>query len=118
MTKELEDIMIDFNEYLETVTVNLRHRETGVQDIIANIRTKIDEFSKGTTEIISDMRKDLEQGRAVIEELLKNISAIKPTSSTTLPMITTSFVKPMTLPAMRTTTTTLTEPSSSSSFLE
>ena len=28
--KELEDITIDFNEYLETTTVNLEHLETGV----------------------------------------------------------------------------------------
>ena len=44
--KELEDITIDFREYLETVTVNLEHLEIGVQDIVANIRTKVEELSK------------------------------------------------------------------------
>ena len=47
--KELEDITIDFNEYLRIVTENLKHLETGFQDIVSNIRTKIDELSKETT---------------------------------------------------------------------
>ena len=46
--KELEDITIDFNEYLQTVTENLKHLEIGVQAIVTNIRTEIDELSKGT----------------------------------------------------------------------
>ena len=110
--------MIDFNEYLETVTVNLEQLEIRVQDIAANIGTEIDELSKGTTEIISDMRKDLEQERIVIAELLKTISAIKLTSSTTSLMITTSSAKLMTSPTLQTTTRTLTEPNSNSSFVE
>ena len=59
--KELEDITIDFNEYLQTMIENLKHLEIGVQHIVSNIRTEIDELARGTTETITDMRKDLEQ---------------------------------------------------------
>jgi len=31
--KELEDIVIDFNGYLETVSVGLKHLKTGVQKL-------------------------------------------------------------------------------------
>ena len=58
--KELEDITINFNEYIENVTVNREHLETGVQDISANIRTDINELAKGTTKTTGDMRKDLD----------------------------------------------------------
>jgi len=116
--KEHEDITIDFNEFLETVTVNLEHLKIGVQNIIADIQTEIEELAKGTIEIIGDMRKDLEQRRTVISELLKTINALRSTSSIKLPIITTSFVKPMTCQTMQTTSTTLTEPSLSSLFLK
>ena len=79
--KELEDITIDFNEYLRTVTENLKHLETGVQDIVTNIRMEIDELSKGTTEILTDMRKDLEQGNLVVAELFKTINSLRTISS-------------------------------------
>jgi len=36
--KELEDIIIDFNEYLETVSTGLEHLDTGVKVIVENIR--------------------------------------------------------------------------------
>ena len=44
--KELEDIVIDFNEYLKTVSVGLKHLETRVQAIVDNIRIEIEELSK------------------------------------------------------------------------
>lgn len=44
--KELEDIVIDFNEYLETVSVGLEHLETRIQAIVDNIRTKLKNFLK------------------------------------------------------------------------
>ena len=64
--KELEEITIDFNEYLQIVIENLKHLEIGIQDIVTNIWTEIDELSKGTTEILTDMQKDLEQGNLVV----------------------------------------------------
>ena len=82
--KELEDITIDFNEYLQIVTENLKHLETGIQDIVTNIRTEIDELSKGTTEILTDMRKDLEQGNLVVAELFKIINSLRTISSETI----------------------------------
>ena len=36
--KELEDIIIDFNEYSETVLAGLEHLDTGVKAIVENIR--------------------------------------------------------------------------------
>jgi len=116
--KELEEITIEFDKYFETVIVNLEHLEIGLQDIVVNIRTEIEELAKGATKIISDMRKDLEQGRTVISELLRTINSLRSSSSTISPIITTSFAKPMTSPTMQTNTTTLTEPSWSSPFLE
>ena len=109
--KELEEITIEFDKYFETVIVNLEHLEIGLQDIVVNIRTEIEELAKGATKIISDMRKDLEQGRTVISELLRTINSLRSSSSTISPIITTSFAKPMTSPTMQTNTTTLTEPS-------
>ena len=50
--KEPEDIAIDFNEYLETVSAGLEQLETGVKVIVDNIRTKMDELSIGTDSII------------------------------------------------------------------
>ena len=74
--KELKDITIDFIEYLQTVTDNLKRPKTAVQDIFLNIRTEIDELSIGTTEIITDTRKDLEQGTTVVAELLRTINSL------------------------------------------
>ena len=37
--KELEDIVIDFNEYFETVSAGLKQLESGVQAIVDNLRT-------------------------------------------------------------------------------
>jgi len=64
--KELEDIVIDFNEYLETVSAKLKQLETGVQAIVDNHQTEINELSIGTADIIGDMKKDLEQQRTVV----------------------------------------------------
>ena len=59
--KELEDIVIDFKEYLETILGELEQLEIGVKAIVDNIITEIDELSIGTDNIIRDMKKDTEQ---------------------------------------------------------
>ena len=106
--KELEDITINFNEYLETVSTELEYIDTGVKAIVENIRVEVEELSKRTEETISNMRQDLEQGRTVVVEILKALSSTK-SSPSTIP--TTSLAKPQTLQ-------TTTEPSSSSQFFE
>ena len=75
--KELEGIVIDFNIYLEAVSVGLEQLETGVQATVDNPCTEIDEFTTGTSSFISYMKKDLEQGITVITEMLKSISCLK-----------------------------------------
>jgi len=117
--KELEDITIDFNKYLETVTVNLEHLETGVQNIVTNIRTEINELAKGTKEIIGDMRRDLDQGRTVVPKLLKMVNSLRSALSTNSPVTTISPIQSVassTLPTI--TSINISKPSSSSSFLE
>ena len=57
--KELEDIIIDFNEYLKTVA-GLENLKTGVKAIVENIKVEIEELSKGTEDVISGMKHDLE----------------------------------------------------------
>ena len=90
--KVLKDIVINFNEYLKTVLEGLEQLETGVQAIVDNLQKEINELSTWTADIIEDMEKDLEQGRAIIAEMLKSISSLKPffsnlsTISTTSPM--------------------------------
>ena len=69
--KELEDIVIDFNGYLETVSVGLKHLKTGVQAIVDNIRTEIEELSNGTADVIGDMKKDLAHGRTVMNSVIR-----------------------------------------------
>ena len=96
----------------------LEHLEIDVQGIVANVRTEIDELTKGTTEIIGDIRKDLEQGRTIVLELLKTIDSFRSTSSTTSPLISTSPAKPATSLTIQSTTSASAEPSLSSSFLE
>ena len=51
--KELEDIIIDFNECLEIVLVGLEQLKTGVQAIVDNLQTEINELSTGTLSTIS-----------------------------------------------------------------
>ena len=105
--KELEDIVVDFNEYLETVSGGLEHLDTGVKATVENIRVEFEELSKETEENISNMRRDLEQGRIVVVEMLKTLSTTKSSLST--------------IPTESTTNPTIaqtTEPSSSSPFLE
>jgi len=97
---------------VQTVTENLKHLETGIQDIASNVRTKIDELARGTTEMITDMRKDLEQGSTVVSKLLKTINSLRPTSSTLSPATTSSSTTPMA------SSTIITEPTSSPSFLQ
>jgi len=46
--KGLEDIITDFNEYLETVSIGLEHLNTGVKAIVENITVEVEELSKGT----------------------------------------------------------------------
>ena len=81
--------------------------------IVDNLQIKINELLTGTTGIIGDMKKHLEQGRAVVVEMLKSISSLKPISSNLSTVSTTSPTMPQTLP-----TTQTIEPSSSSPFLE
>jgi len=57
------------------------------------------------------MKKDLEQGRTVVAELLKSISSLKPISSTLSTISTTYPTKPQTSPTNKTI-----ESSSSSHF--
>ena len=57
--KELDDIVIDFNEYLETISTGLEQLKTRVQAIVDNLHTEIDELATGTNSIIADMKKDL-----------------------------------------------------------
>ena len=109
--KELEDIVIDFNEYLETVAAGLENLETGVKAIVENIRVEIEELSKGTEDVISGMKHDLEQGRTVVAEMLKTLSTTKSSPSPTPTTVQTeSTAKPAT-PQTE-------EPSSSTPFLE
>ena len=79
---EPEDIVIDFNEYLETVLTGLEQLKIGVEAIVHKIRTEIDKLATGTNSIINDMKKDIERGRTVIAEMLKSISSMKSPSST------------------------------------
>lgn len=104
--KELEDIVIDFNEYLETVSAGLENLDAGVKAIVSNIRVEIEELSKGTEEVISSMKQELEQGRIVVAEMLKALNSTKPS-----PMPATCVAKPKTSQPNP-------EPSSSSPFLE
>ena len=92
--KEPEDIVIDFNEYLETVLIGLEQLETSVQAIVNNLRTEINKLSTGTTYIIGDVKKHLEQRRIIIGEMLKSISSLKPNSSTLSTILITSPAKP------------------------
>ena len=92
----------------------LKYLETGVQDIVSNIRFEIDELTRGTAEIITDMRKDLKQGSIVVVKLLKTINSLRPTFYISL-ATTSSSTTPM---ASSTTPTNITELSSSPSFLK
>jgi len=75
-------------------------------------------LTKGTTEIISDMRNDLEQGQTLITELLKTINSLGSTSSTISPLISTSSMNPITSLTIQTTTSASTKPNLSSPFLK
>ena len=111
--KELEDIVINFNEYLNTVSAGLEQLEISAQAIVDNLQTEINELSTRTSDIIRDMKKDLEQGRMVLDEMLKSISSLKSHSSTISTISTISPVKPQFLQ-----TTKSKAPSSSIPFLE
>ena len=54
--KELEDNMIDFNEFLENLSTWLEHSDVGVKAIVDNLRVEVEEFSKGAKKIIRDMK--------------------------------------------------------------
>jgi len=105
--KELKNIVIYFNEYLETVAEGLGQPDIGVKVIVDNLRVEIEELSKETEEI---MQRDLEQGTTVVAEMLKVLCSTKYFSSTNT---TTSFAKPST-----SQTTKNKELSSSGPFLE
>ena len=65
------------------------------------------------------MRKDLDQGRTVVSELLKMVNSSRSTSSTNSPLTTISPIQPVASPTLPTIiSTTISERSSSSSFLE
>jgi len=66
--KELEDIIIDLNEYLEIVSMGLEHLDIGVRAIVDNIKVEVEELSKETEEIVLNMRQDHEQGRTVLRK--------------------------------------------------
>jgi len=82
--KELDDIVIDFNEYLETISTGLEQLKTRVQAIVDNLYTEIDELATGTNSIIGDMKKDVEKGRTVAAKMLKSISSASSTIPTSL----------------------------------
>jgi len=73
----------DFDEYLETVSTGLEYLDTGVKAIAESIKVEVKELSKGTEEIISNKRRDLEHGRIVVVEMLKALSSTKLSCSTT-----------------------------------
>ena len=79
--KELEDIVIDFNEYLEIVAEGLEHLHTCVNARVDNLKVKVEELSKGTEEIILNMKLDLKQGRTLVAEILKVFGTIKSSCS-------------------------------------
>ena len=80
--KELKDIVMNFNECLETISAGLEQLERRVKAIVDNIITKIAKLSIGTDSIIRDMKKDLEHGKTVLAEMPKSISSLKSLSST------------------------------------
>jgi len=67
------------------------HLSIKVKAIVENITIEVDELSKGTEEIILNMRQNLEQGRIVVAEILKVLSTTKSSHST---ITTTSLAKP------------------------
>ena len=44
--KELEDIIIDFNEYLETVSTGLEYLHTGVKAIVEILEFKLNNYQR------------------------------------------------------------------------
>ena len=74
--------MIDFNKYLKIVSEGLEHLDTGEKAIVENIIIEVEELSKGTDEIIKDMKKYPEQGRTIVVEMQKLLSTTKSSSST------------------------------------
>ena len=99
--KGLEDIVIDFNEYLEIVSTGLEQLENGVQAIVDNFLTEYDELATRTNNIIGDTKKDLEQGRTVTVDMLKPISSLKSPTSTILITLTPVSYTHLTLPTKR-----------------
>ena len=43
--KELEDIVIDLNEYLETIAKGLEQLDIGVKAVVDNLRVRVEELS-------------------------------------------------------------------------
>jgi len=43
-----------------SLSAGLEHLDTGVKAVVENIRVEVEKLSKGTEEIISNMRHDLE----------------------------------------------------------
>ena len=82
----------------------------GVKAIIDNLRVEVKELSKETDKIIKSMRNDLAQGKTIVANMLKILGNTKTIIST---ISTTSTMKPLTLPTIKTK-----EPNSSSPFLK
>jgi len=108
--KEPEYIIIDFNEYFETISEGLEQLDTIVKPIVDNIKVEIEELFKGTEEFILTIKGDIEQGRTVVAEMVKVLNTTKSSPST---ITTTSLAKPQT-----SQTITIEESSSNSQFLE
>jgi len=75
--KELEYIIINFNEYLEAVSEGLEQLDMRVKTIVNNIKVENEELFKETEEIILTIKRDLEQGRTVVAEMVKVLSTTK-----------------------------------------
>ena len=43
--KELEDIVIDLNEYLETIAKGFEQLDIGVKAVVDNLRVRVEELS-------------------------------------------------------------------------
>jgi len=56
--KELEYIVIDFNECIETVAEGLEQLDTGAKVIVDKLRVEVEELSKEIDEIIKSVRND------------------------------------------------------------
>ena len=95
--KELEDTIINFNEYLETITEGLKQLDIGVKAIVDDLRVEVKELSKGIEEIINGMKSDPAQGRTIVSKMLKILDASKTSTistTSTMKLLTSPTTKP------------------------